>query len=447
MKTLSSKKPATDARSADVGGFSHGPDFQKNKPDSTFQNRMPGASKGIIITITVVGIALFISCKKKTGVDGSPDLSGKSTPESAISLSSLTLDQKRDFLDNQLKDIAKYVVAEAESKPTSRAAIYTELEKNIDREDNALIELFAQSIPALGSNNNFKSSLIQFDNLEGNKYFPQVFISNYQDLKANNKIGSSSKITAVFYTGDETIKVAQAYTLNRLGQWEEAGNVSEEDANGNEVWIFSLNETFINQIDLSILPDYEINPPVNQGPSVGLDHIGQKTKTYYWPYFEQMRVKSHKESWIAGQLEVNCKTYSFWNNPGNINPVTHIAKEIMWVHNANADKRIAEFKRSFVPNTDKTVNFGYMGSWEPGSDFLHGWPGDAFIYVIYENDIWPTGNKNTSVQYGTLQTGNITYRSADTYYDQGVILYWGPPGTHMGDYVRENNETRFNSRM
>lgn len=92
------------------------------------------------------------------------------------------------------------------------------MEKNVDDDDDAIIELFYSKISGLNTNSGFKNSLNAFEDLEGNKYFPQIFIYNYDKLKTAGKIGTNNPILAIFYTGDETQNSVKAYKLNSAGK-------------------------------------------------------------------------------------------------------------------------------------------------------------------------------------------------------------------------------------
>ena len=48
------------------------------------------------------------------------------------SLAELTIEQKRTLLEDYLKNLATFVVSEAEGESSARTAIYDELEKQID---------------------------------------------------------------------------------------------------------------------------------------------------------------------------------------------------------------------------------------------------------------------------------------------------------------------------
>jgi|GEM_PF-6266960 hypothetical protein len=188
------------------------------------------------------------------------------------SLAELTIEQKRTLLEDYLKNLATFVVSEAEGESSARTAIYDELEKQIDGDDNALVDIFSTKIENLNGNIDFANALAPFSNLEGDKYFPQVFIYNYDQLKSDGKIGNDSKILVAFYTGDETMDKVPGYELDSENNWTFVADVDDSVAAGKEVWIFSLNETFRNTIDFSILPrETAITGPVMKptGPSGG----------------------------------------------------------------------------------------------------------------------------------------------------------------------------------
>lgn len=397
--------------------------------------------KKIIVSLAVFGF-IVSSCNN----DSDPPLVQKDHLTTMKNgLSNMSLDDKRVFLESILMDCAKYVVLEAQKIPASRNTIYSELEKNIDGDDNALVDAFYKDIPALNNSDEFKNSLAAFNDLEGNKYFPQIFVSNYGNLKSSGRIGTTNPILAVFYSGDEAQTSAKAYQLNASGNWEFVKMVSEDFINSQEVWVFSLNETFVDTIDLSILPKTSV-PKAQKGPS-GPPDDRCSDGIHYWPYFEYMTIRDKKESFLGGKSDIWTKTYTGWNTPNSVNPCNPSLSRIMWTNNANGDVFIRKYTRYMIPNIALYVVCGYAGSWDPGPGNVGGWQGDAFNYVIYEKDSWPTGVKSTTINNNGYN-GNYQYRSADGYYDKGIIYnYLNGPGD-MNHFSRDiAGQIKFNSRL
>jgi hypothetical protein len=281
------------------------------------------------------------------------------------SLAELTIEQKRTLLEDYLKNLATFVVSEAEGESSARTAIYDELEKQIDGDDNALVDIFSTKIENLNGNIDFANALAPFSNLEGDKYFPQVFIYNYDQLKSDGKIGNDSKILVAFYTGDETMDKVPGYELDSENNWTFVADVDDSVAAGKEVWIFSLNETFRNTIDFSILPrETAITGPVMKptGPSGGPcdDDI------HYWPYIQNMQVRQHNESWLAGKSDIWITTYTGWDTYQSINPCNSALDRIMSTNNPQGEIFVKKFMRYLIPNGAQDVNCGYAGSWCPG---------------------------------------------------------------------------------
>lgn len=104
--------------------------------------------------------------------------------------------------------------------------------------------------------------------------------------------------------------------------------------------------------------------------------------------------------------------------------------------------------RYMIPNTADKVVCGYAGSWDPGPANANGWQGDAFNYVIFEKDTWPTGIRFVSINNNGNDTPSYQYCSADDYYDKGIILHWSSTGPHMNGYSRDiSGQIKFNSRL
>lgn len=395
------------------------------------------------IILSLVTIGIISSCNND--VDTLAEDQKTSQPIMKASLSSTSIEEKRIYLESILMNSAKYIVSEAQNTVESRNAIYSELEKNIDGDDNALVDIFYQNIPALYHNNDFKNSLIAFNDLEGSRYFPQIFIYNYNNLKSSGQIGASNPILTVFYTGDETQQSVKAYKLNSAGKWEFVKMVDEQSIANEEIWVFSLNETFVNTIDLSILPKQTTPPPAPAKPTGPDDRCDDGI--HYWPYFEYMTIRKHNESFLAGKSDIWTKTYTGWNTPNSTNPCNPSLLRIMWTNNPNGEIFISKFMRYMIPNTSRYVVCGYAGSWDPGPANVGGWQGDALNYVIFEKDSWPTGVRTTSINNNGFNA-TYQYRSADDYYDKGIILHWSNTGPHMNGYSRDiSGQIKFNSRL
>lgn len=401
----------------------------------------------IVLSLVTVG-AILSSCHNESGLPSTEDQKTNPSAMMKAGLSSMPIEDKRIYLESIMMNSAKYIVFEAQRSAESRNTIYSELEKNIDGDDNALVEIFYKNIPALFNNVDFKNSLASFDDLEGSKYFPQIFIYNYKNLKSAGQIGASNPILTVFYTGDETQTSAKAYKLNASGNWEFVKMVDEQTLNNEEIWVVSLNETFVNAIDLSVLPKDAV-PPVLKGPSGPPPPPDDRCEdgTNYWPYFEYMTIRKHNESFFAGKSDIWTKTYTAWNTPNSVNPCNSTLPRIMWTNNSSGEIFIRKFMRYMIPNTSLYVVCGYAGSWDPGPFNAGGWQGDAFNYVIFEKDSWPTGIRFTDINNNGFN-GSYQYRSADNYYDKGIILHWSSTGPHMNGYSRDiSGQIKFNSRL
>ncbi|WP_449397867.1 hypothetical protein [Chryseobacterium wanjuense] len=321
--------------------------------------------KKTILSLITIAVTLS-SCSNESDFASAEDQKADQSTMMKANVSSLSLQDKRAYLQSILMNSAKYIVFESQRNVRSRNEIYTELEKNIDGDDNALIDIFYKKVPALYNNAGFKNSLLAFNDLEGSKYFPQIFVSNYKNLKTTGRIGKSNPILSVFYTGDEVPTSAKAYRLNASGNWEFVKMVDEKAIENEEVWVFSLNETFVNSIDLSILPKEAVPPRTSKTSSVqqkGDDRCQKGTS--YWPYFEYMTIRKHNESFLGGKSDIWTKTYTGWNTPNSINPCDPSVPRIMWTNNANGEVFVRKYMRYMIPNIALKVVCGYAGSWDP----------------------------------------------------------------------------------
>ncbi len=403
----------------------------------------------------IAGLAATFAtgCKKEEAISASQNDPAK------ISLSSVasTGDEpevaaKRIYLKSLLKNVGSVLIAQAEQNLAIRQALYQEVEAKIDGDDNALLEKVRERHPSLGSSA-FDMALAPFSNLDGDKYFPQVYIPNYDTLKTQGIIGNTPKITVLFYAGDESISTDSAFQLNANGTWQYTELISESIAEGREVWIFSLNETFTNVIDPMIMAEnHPVNLP-NPAPLTLDPMAGAKTtadpcnRVYYWPYMDRMRVHNPHESWLAGASDVWMYTYSGWNTPNSTNPFNGTPNQSLWLHNGGGQLQVKKVKRDQLGKM-QVPNFGYAGSWAPGSCNARGWQGDVFVYCLYECDGFPTGKRGSSVNVNGT-TFSWEFRSADPAWDEGKFLYYSTTQPNMNNYstFNTNKGLRFSSRL
>lgn len=305
------------------------------------------------------------------------------------------------------------------NNPDFRAELYSEIDKSFDGDRNVLFKTlieegrtnsrFARSLKdnLLALN---PSALHAFNNIEGNNYFPQVFIPFYDELKASAKLGVSNP-NIIIYTHPSPNSVYQSYKLNSEGTLLPDKLISENFAKENEVWVISINE----RVD-------------NDGLAITKANTNSKTSGASYPNakFVTIKIDTHKEEWVSGGSEVHIKRYlSFYryDQYSSSQAVLQVTSEDAL--NDGDGWRIKEVNRKDVGKT-LTVNWNYVGDWpnkyynfSDGSSYHT----DYFYYVVFEYDPWPTGMRTASIPDLGLSGLTIptNYRSADTYYKQSYI--------------------------
>ncbi len=244
---------------------------------------------------------------------------------------------------------------------------------------------------------NIEQALNKFRGIEGRDFYPQIYIPFYEEAKERrlaNPLAKEALVAedpvVVLYAGDETQTVYTGYMLNDSGELTESTlEIDEEYALYNEVWVISLNERIvdIDEVDNSTTGTLS-------SPSALIDKI---------------RIKCHKESWLAGASEVNIITfisdYRFYD--------LHFEDYGGGDHEGG---RIYKFSRSSVRyESMKDINFYIYGHWDskrPNAPYAH--------YVIFEYDSWPTGRRDAKWVQGSDEL-TWKYRSSDGYYDKNTV--------------------------
>jgi hypothetical protein len=258
-----------------------------------------------------------------------------------------------------------------------------------------------------------EKSMHAFKNLEGMDYYPQIFIPFYGELKSrkNSKQAKSEVVTSptlIIYTGDEQQEVYKGYKVNEMDELEEIPTpVDEEYARNNETWVLSLNEK-----RAPCEPD-DLDCAGGGGGTGGTGGGGTGGGTTAVPsaIIDGLRIKCHKESWVAGASEVHILAY-FTDQDGK------------WAYRENyeggslkggrikkIDRRDVRYEKWF------NTNFYIAKDWDNNGSITNKVLAN---YVIFEHDSWPSSLRMAQFTHGSYEFG-IQYRSADSYYDKAIV--------------------------
>jgi|GEM_PF-2725756 len=379
------------------------------------------------MALSLAGLTMLVACRKEI------DTAAPAQPrDKQLASFSNDIISKRAWLREQLQQVALPIVKLAKQSASVRQGIYAEVRKAVDGETNGLVELIRDNVPQLGNNSQLTAALQAFDNIEGTKYFPQVFIPNYYELAEDGKTGTGD-IIVVFYDGDESLQSVQGYKLGANDSWQPATMIDEAFTGQHEVWVFSLNEHFENFIDYGKV----LRPSGPPAP--------KPTGTPQSPYIDHVTVRQHKESIFAGGSDLYMRTYTTWNTAMAVSPYKH-ATYAFWVNDPNNGLDLETISRADVTNRQiNSVYKVYIPDWDPGLMNVNGEQGDVMMYVMYEKDSWPTGRKNTEIEIRGY-TFSIDYRSADIYYSQGFMTHY-TGDYYMDGYVHDEIGLKFNSEL
>lgn len=324
--------------------------------------------------------------------------------ETPITIVSKNLDDQYLYVTEHLKTIGEGIAFLSADKEF-RKTVYKEIEKKPFSDTEVLIESIFNtpyvknsspnsSMKSVTKNDNILRSINSFQGINKQNFFPQIYIPNYENLKS--KFFKENPIF-VFYNGDESIESLPGYVLKNSQLVLTGYNVDEKFAEGNEVWVISLNENVDNEGKPGRNSDSE-----HKGARLMSD--GGRITT--------MIVKDRCESFFGGQTDVYIYGGSTFIN--GIDPNT--GSEANWRVPRSDRSQIRNFSKSEVENeTEITVNYNFYPFWDPFRP-EPGPRGDYFFYVIYEADNWPASLRNWPAYVGTKQY-TMEYRSS-------CNLYW-----------------------
>ena len=315
-----------------------------------------------------------------------------------------------------------------------------------------------------------------FKNLDGQYFFPQIFIPKMQhdeeenSSRGNNLDGSNSDISFVVFGGelptDITTYPGGNYPNLKLGANNtliNSGVANEQYSEDNEVWVISLNEVTAGLLAPPIGNCFDPSDPEcyptgggggsgGGGSSSGVDTDPAELSRSYHPEMntnnpvnckiQNMIVREHKESWVAGGSEIAIRSLLNTIN-GRILGDINLGFDQYYSTLGTTSflgKGIKFFTRKKIKNgTVEDVNFTLQTGWPTNIITT----GPVFYdFVIFEKDSWPTGVQtlrregNYFQDYSTNLPSSFygqSYRSSDIFYDINRITCYNsavsPSGT------------------
>lgn len=322
----------------------------------------------------------------------------------------LNLTEQRSYTKMHLTDIGSSIL-KLSTNSDFKEVLYTEVAKQFDGDNDVLIITLIDELAKVNSElainlRQVEPSLNKFKNIEGENYYPQIFIPNFEQLGhknyANGRVRESNDPPVmVFYNGDETIEELPGYTIGNDGSIVKLGiQVDEAYANEHEVWVISINER-VNS-DGEISESNFNNTRVSENGRVMMNEDA---------VIDDIWVYCDKESgFLSGKSEINMLTIlSNWGFSS-----THLRKYGGSKYKGGQLDQVSAFlmqpRGSGTSPAQISVDFVVQDDWvskHPGLDYAN--------IVIFEYDPWPTG-KRTATFIHDNNTKTKKYRSSHVFY-------------------------------
>ena len=371
-------------------------------------------SKKFLATVTACLSLSVFSCKDELSNVPNPDL--------------VTSDPFKYTLDN-LTTIGKGVLNSSKNS-NFRRMVYTEIEKRFDGDEDVLIKTLEENASRMNVNLvqniakgmrkssetlvNAESVLKAFSNIEGNEYYPQVYIPFFEELKKTGKIGVSTPTIAIFNGNSKDSKEngAPGYIIDDEGNIKQIANVKEDYAKNNEVWVISLNERTVRTKD-GIKLKKEL---ISNLESTEKNSRKMGVNDWEWK-IEYMKIKvDFDNNFLMGDSEVCMKAIVNFNTSSNGVSSNYLYLPYGgYLSLGSFCVNIQQNNNTDIVKTHKSSNFFKWGDLvgdnsNNGSRYMY--------YVIYEDDNWPAVERTATFEKVGGGTVEIPYRSEDLFYHQ-----------------------------
>jgi hypothetical protein len=215
-----------------------------------------------------------------------------------------------------------------------------------------------------------------FKDIDGRDWEPEIYLPNFED---QNKTLYPTKPVVIPFVVEEDDDTYEGYQENNQGQLERLPDeISEEMSNNHgNVIILKLSE--------------DVENDENDEEIVDIQPSGYYSKSVY---LQWIKVKEHKESWVAGASEINIKAV-FENHYGTTLSDDEYLSTTRSSYGKTSDCRICDVTRKNVKKKTKIdTNYllQYQWYWTNyyGLFVTSNYP-ERYYYTIYEYDGWPSG--------------------------------------------------------
>lgn len=356
--------------------------------------------------LSYFAIAVFITgCQKETSLPAA---------ETEKSIAKLSIEKQYAYVREYLKAVATGL-APLFKDPTFIEYLHTEAAKRFDGDNNVLIKKILEN-PVYGqriNNPRMLAALNAFKGLDGENWYPQIYIPFFNKHEANRKNSASRTevvegTKVVIYDGNEAVTTFPIYKYNAQDSLVETSDLADEPyAEENELIVISLNET--------------VNPDGNLPPPIPDSHGGPHPLVNF--RIKDLTVKDGKESWIAGASEVHMKALgSTWNHRQFGYPNSaFVDYNVLRSSTDNKGHEIRKIPRGEIGYPIQNINYPLHTNWTIDNYF---YDPIAYCYVVFEYDAAPAGVKNNASKIiscvGCPEQGGansyINFRSSNSAY-------------------------------
>lgn len=334
-------------------------------------------------------------------------------------------------------------VLSASTNTNFRKMVYTEINKKFDGDFNVLVNTLGENASKMNINlvqniaksmgnvsdvtMNAQNAMSSFKNIEGNEYYPQVYIPFFENLKKNGKIGISNPTIVIFNGNSKNSKQngVSGYIIDSKGNINQIANIKEDYAKNNEVWVISLNERTVSTPQGMKLKKELISDTKSLSKSSRV----ASTNDWEWKFWKMKILVDKDNNWLMGDSEVCMKAFidSNLNNSFALNTPYSIYGGYLDLG-------------SFTVNNEQTNNKEFIRSHKSTNYFKWGTTlGDnpdnvaqTMYYVIYEDDNWPAVERTATLDKVGGGTVEFLYRSEDLFYDSNTIYSSNGPDYSNG---------------
>jgi hypothetical protein len=391
--------------------------------------------------VCTIALAVTYSCTKENN-DDNDKVDFNISQQTAESIATATTKQKIEYKTYHLKAIGNWV-----------SNHYQEVQSFIDLINTGKSDYFSVSANYVLSNikynksdYNLTKSLIAFENLDGEYWYPTLtFVAPKSRIHALHKsTDNSAKPIIGIEDFEDGEQIYRGYTENEINELElHYEQLSEEEHSDREIVVVDLGQCGEPSTFISDAPDDEFSQCDLNASDTGNDDSGNTQPSTFRLRIDRMTVKQNKEGW-PGRSEVHFKGFKLSQLPQDSGYCGENIAGTSNCHNPDG-KRISRIKRRHIGDDRQ---YGYL--MKEDNSFNNS---DFVFYRIFESDSWPAPKKAKLEDYDkhfyfpNEEYRIIEYRSWQEEYDSQLLSqdYNNPHGLPFANNFSTNtNAIKYN---